>query len=305
MKLQSIPIAIALVATVLAAIIPTSMAHNELDAPRKKKFGWMLNQQAIQLLQQSDPGGNLTDIFFNNERTYLMGKGPQSPPNSNSTITFCSFLDFQKAIANGKIPTSVRAVIYDNEGWSFTPPNEQKNPYYYMKVFGQLAHQNGLIFISAPACTIVKKIDPTINSDIYGRYIRLGLAASAARNADIYEIQAQGSINNTAQYEQFVQQASDQARAANPNIRVFAGLSTNPNGQPVKGEQLHADVVATKPYVNGYWLNIPAGGPYCPSCGSPQPKVAADLLRRMLASGMTADLAETPCYSAPPFKVQY
>jgi len=33
--------------------------------------------------------------------------------------------------------------------------------------------------------------------------------------------------------------------------------------------------------VDGYWLNIPAGGPSCPRCGQPQPQVVAAALHAL------------------------
>ena len=67
--------------------------------------------------------------------------------------------------------------------------------------------------------------------------------------------------------------AAAQAREANPRVRIFAGLSTNPSGKPVTGKQLYGAVQATRDDVEGYWLNIPGGGAYCPKCGQPQPQV--------------------------------
>jgi hypothetical protein len=80
-----------------------------------------------------------------------------------------------------------------------------------------------------------------------------------------------------------VRQAAEQARAANAHVIILAGLSANPDGQHVTGEDLYRAVMATQSMVSGYWLNIPVGGQYCPRYGSPQPQVAVDFLKRLLA----------------------
>jgi hypothetical protein len=63
---------------------------------------------------------------------------------------------------------------------------------------------------------------------------------------------------------------------------VSAGISTNPSGQQVTAAQFAAVVNAVRWYVNGFWLNIPAGGAACPRCGTPQPQVALPLLLSLL-----------------------
>ena len=41
---------------------------------------------------------------------------------------------------------------------------------------------------------------------------------------------------------------------------------------------------AVRPVVDGFWLNIPAGGKYCPRCGVPQPQLAVQLLQSLEAA---------------------
>ena len=59
---------------------------------------------------------------------------------------------------------------------------------------------------------------------------------------------------------------------------MLAGLSTNPPGPAVSGQQLASAVQASSAAVSGYWLNIPGQGPRCPACNAPRP----DLARQML-----------------------
>ena len=115
----------------------------------------------------------------------------------------------------------------------------------------------------------------------YDKYITDGYAAAAAKYADVYEIQAQGSEANTAQYSQFLGEAIAQAKAANPNVEVFAGLSTSPDGKLVTSAQLYQDVLATEHEVAGYWLNIPGPSPYSPNVTASHPEVAVGLLNQL------------------------
>ena len=102
-----------------------------------------------------------------------------------------------------------------------------------------------------------------------------------AKCADVVEIQAQGAEANPARFRQFVDAEAQQARTANPNVLVLAGISTNPDGRRVSAQQLLAAVQAVRPVVSGFWLNIPAGGKYCPRCGEPHPEVAMRLLQAL------------------------
>jgi hypothetical protein len=138
-----------------------------------------------------------------------------------------------------------------------------------------------LRFIATPAVDLVSVLAPGAKGSWYDEYLRLGIASDAARVSDVIDIQGQGIESNTSAYSVFVQQASAQARAANPGVRILAGLSTNPHGVAVTAAQLEAAVAATGNAVAGYWLNIPSGGPACPSCGAPQPQIAVQLLRAL------------------------
>ena len=125
-------------------------------------------------------------------------------------------------------------------------------------------------------------------SDHFAAYLRLGLAASAARYADVIDIQAQGSEASLSRFTSFVKEAAAQARGANPHVIVLAGLSTNPSGQHVTSAQFISAYNAVRPDVNGYWLNIPAQGSACSRCGTPQPKVAVPLLQMLARSAAHA-----------------
>jgi hypothetical protein len=118
------------------------------------------------------------------------------------------------------------------------------------------------------------------------RYLDAGIPGLAAKHADVYEIQSQALESDPAQFTSFVTAAATQARAASKTVKILAGLSTNPSGGPVPTASRLCELVRdTRGVVDGYWLNTPVQGPYCPDCG---PDAGADIaiaLLRMLDSG--------------------
>jgi hypothetical protein len=232
-----------------------------------------------------DPSGKLGLGFFASPGNFVMNgvKGAAGFPvgwRAAPTATFPSFAALKSALEDGRVPAEVKAIIYDNESWSFTPKEEQLDLERFEKLAAEAIHRSGRQFIATPAADLVPVLNPKVErGQRYDEYLRLGIASAAARFADIYEVQAQGSLDNPALYTRFVKTAAAQARAVNPQVLVFAGLSTNPSGKKVTAQQLHQAVESTRGDVDGYWLNIPGGGPHCPKCGEPQPHVAVELLR--------------------------
>jgi hypothetical protein len=146
--------------------------------------------------------------------------------------------------------------------------------------------------LAAPAADIVRDMPNDAGADvgIDDRYLALGIPRLAAAHADVFEIQSQGLQSDPSKFVSFVSAAATQARAANPTVKVVAGLSTNPaNGNIPSSFALCQLVAATRSVVEGYWLNVPKQGAYCPTCGAdPHADVALNLLRQ---------LATGACYS--------
>ena len=252
--------------------------------PAQQPLHWMISLSAVKHLREADPSGTLDRRFFADPGSFVMNrtKGAQGFPEgwrSVPTATYPSYAALEKALQGGAVPAEVKAIIYDNESWTFTPPEEQHDLDRFEKLAANAIHHAGRLLIATPAADLVPVLNPKVErGQRYDEYLRLGIARMAARWADVYEIQAQGSEDNLALYTRFVKEAAAQARAANPKVRIFAGLSTNPSGKRVTAKQLFDAVQATREAVDGYWLNIPGGGAYCPKCGEPLPQVAVDLL---------------------------
>lgn len=248
---------------------------------------WLITQTAVGLLGSAGLTQAQLQTLFGNDRTYLTsGPKPTTPPVNGAlrTVTFTSYATMEKLLGepNG-LPAGTAAVIYDNEDWSLTPATEQLHPAKYEELAAKLAHAHHLLFISTPAVDLTNVLAPG-QSDHYAAYLRLGLAASAARYADVMDIQAQGSETSPSTFAWFVQAAAAQARKANPHVLVLAGISTNPHGEHVTSGQFDKAYSSVRADVNGYWLNIPAEGTGCPNCGMPQAKVAVPLLRVLASS---------------------
>jgi hypothetical protein len=240
------------------------------------------------LTHYQNSGGDIAP-FYNSPGNFIMSgmKGVEGFPagyRALPTAGFRSYADLKRALDSGKLSKEVKAVLWDPESWEFTPAEEQHDIAKYAGLAAEAVHSHGLIFIATPATDLTKTLSPDVKTDRYDEFLRLGIATAAARYADVYEVQAQGSLGNLELYTHFVKGAAAQARAANPKVIVFAGLSTNPSGKHVTPKDLYDAVTATRGDVAGYWLNIPGGGPACPKCGEPQPQVAVELLKMLAAA---------------------
>lgn len=246
---------------------------------------WIVNEHALALLHGAGLTPRQLQELFGNPGTDLTSSAstPAGITGATHTVSFTSYTTLRAALDGRRLPPGTRAVLYDNEDWSLTPRVEQLNPAKYEGLAAALAHAHHLLFISTPATTLTDVLAPG-DTDHYAAYLRLGLAASAARYANVIDIQAQGSETDLGKYAAFVRAAAAQARHANPHVVVLAGISTNPSGQKVSSAQFTAAFMAVRPFVAGFWLNVPSGGTACPRCGKPQPQVAVPLLRDLLRS---------------------
>jgi hypothetical protein len=195
------------------------------------------------------------------------------PPGWNAVplAPFKSFEEIRSALSDGTIERDVQGVMYDNERWQFTPVEEQKNPAWYERQAADLAHRHGLLFLAVPAVNLVTVLEPEGRGQPFETYLRLEIAADAARYADIFAIQAQSSESDPQLYGSFVRAAAAQARKANPKVLVLAVISTDPTGQRASAEAILGAIAAAHDAVDGYWFNIT----------SPGRETALEVLRRL------------------------
>lgn len=240
---------------------------------------WLISGPAIINLENAGATPALVNAAFSS--SYVIGH-KTSVNIGIPTGTYTSYADIKNALDNNSIPPSVKAVIYDNENWQFTPLEEQKNPALYEHMVANLLHRHGLLYIATPAVDLVKILEPNAHvGSLFQAYLNLGIARDAAKYADIFEIQAQGSEDNIPKFSDFVSSAMTQAKQANPNVKVFVGISTNPNGKTITADQLYGAYVSVRSFTGGYWLNIPSQSAYCPRCGKPQPQIGLTLLQKV------------------------
>ncbi len=269
-------------ALVLVVIVTGVISVVQTDRAHAKPIRWLFNGPGAAAIATDPEGARL----LQNARPFVMkGQAVSNIPSHWNALPFVSFTNFnaiRKALGSGRIEADTKGVMYDYEKWEFTPQQEQQNPGGYVKQAADLAHARGLLFLTAPAVNIVTVIAPEKNGNRrFDTYLQLGIAADAARYADVYDIQAQGAEANTELYTNFVRQAAAQARAANAKVIVLAGSSTQPSGQHVTADDIVRAIEATRDVVDGYWFNIPRPSQYCPRCSDFRPDIAVEVLRRV------------------------
>lgn len=257
-------------------------AHDVPALPACSGLRWIVNVGSLQRSLQVFPLDQQRQ-YFDSSCTFLVS-GPHVPAdyrdwNAVATRSAPALAGVARIVNTA----SVVVVLYDPESWSMTPRVEQRDPVAAVCRAAAMAHAHDKLLIATPAVDLLRVAEPGAarHGHRYRAFERTGWIGAMAKCADGIEIQAQGAEANPALFETFVDTEARQARAANPHVRVLAGISTNPDGRRVSARQLLDAVRAARADVDGFWLNIPAGGAYCPRCGKPQPRVALQLMQRL------------------------
>jgi hypothetical protein len=263
--------------TVTSAAIAQAPAN---PTPCDNGIRWIVNAGSLEHSQADFPL-DLQKKYFDSPCTFLViGNHPSADYQGWAAIKTRTATSLA-AVAVAAADDSATAVLYDPEGWEMTPPEEQRNPAGAVCRAAAIAHAHNKILIATPATNLIRVIDPGSGGNRFEAFARTQLAGDIAKCADVYEIQAQGAETDKAAYRKFVEAEARQARAANSHVVVLAGISTNPMGQQVSGKDVFEAVQSVRSRVDGFWLNIPSGGKFCPNCGAPQPKVAVDMLQSL------------------------
>jgi hypothetical protein len=261
-----------------------------------KALTWLVPRYVVRAFG-SDPVAAAT---FSGPHTFLIARPGQTGGDGDDrhavlTVSYRSYADIERAFAEGSAPRS-GAILYDNEKWSFTPDDEKADPARYERLAAEVVHAHHLLFIATPAIALSAALDRGPGT-VADKYLRLGMAGDAARDADVFDIQAQSLQYDTTAYAALVARAAAQARAANPHVVVVAGLTTgraHPDGSAPTADDLLRAVHATRGEVDGYWLNVPNAGPDCPQCSDFRPDIALDFLHRLVGGGTTPSGASFP-----------
>lgn len=162
------------------------------------------------------------------------------------------------------LPSGTGAVLYDNEPWPLTPPDEQADPASYYQKAEALVHAAGYVFIATP--------------------LPVTVVPSVAAYADVVDVQAQEAQATPSEYSGWVLPIVQEIRRANPKVIIVSGLSTNPSRGIPTAAQLVDDAHSVAGYVQGFWLNVPNRGPACPRCHQPQPQLGIQFLQLLGAT---------------------
>lgn len=157
-------------------------------------------------------------------------------------------------IASHKLSAGSVAIL-DIEPWVYTPRVERKHPQTYVQAAGQLAKANGIALIAAPYAK-----SP-------GTIARLDVTAAAA-GAAVVDIQAQALNRAPSAFVSFVRSTTAAIHEANPDTKVFAGLSTDNGGNPTPVADLVEDFKKTEDIVDGYWFNAKQWATHAKGCAS-------------------------------------
>jgi hypothetical protein len=279
--LSSHPRAVVTFVVVVAVVfVAMALSLRRSDAAERKSIRWLFNGPGVAAMAED---ANASKILDNMEPFVMWGRSLTNVPQSWKAVHLISCKsidDIKNALQNGALGPEVRGVMYDYEKWRFTPEDEQRNP--AVKQAAELVHARGLLFLTAPAVNIVTVMQPGITPNRFGQaYLQLGIAADAARYADVFDIQAQRFQNDVGTFANFVRKAAAQARQANPKVVVLAGISTEPIGRKTTAEDILAAIAATRDVVDGYWFNIPKPSAHSPLATKFRPDIASDVLRRL------------------------
>ena len=258
---------------------PTSTATG--TAGNAAGLTWVIERTALAELGTAGMSNAQLSELFNNAHSYILGSASATAESANLRNWLSPQSITVTDLRSAGFRRGADAVLYDVEDWAQTPKAQQQNPAEFESQGYRLARASGVVFIVAPAMDLVRVLDPDGAGTVAQRFLSLDLVGQAARNADIVDIQAQG-LEGSAQYTAFVTAAARQARAANPNVKVLAGLSTNPSGRTIGAAVLTQDANSVRGVVDGYWLNIPSAGSACPTCGTARPQVAVPWLEQLL-----------------------
>lgn len=233
----------------------TPTCHPGLDAA---EF-WMISHREFAVMSAVAP----SEVQYAIKPANLFVPGAADTPSKvgQTVADFKSYAGLAEAIASHRIPPTVHWLMYDNERWPATPSNEQHNPAHYEALFAALAHRHGYRVILAPGQDLALGFGKSRlpkGKPAWRRYLAMHLPAASARAGDIFEIQAQAyelpQFRRQNLFLRVIKASIAQARAANPNITIFVGLSTN---RAVSTPDMRHDYLISRGLVAGFWLNIP------------------------------------------------
>jgi hypothetical protein len=253
--------------------------------PLPPATSWIITVGTLENLLAHDTSG-IVQQTFDTPTTYVLVTGGHGVPAGWTSVPTQNFKSYQtmNIVLNGgvapdgtKLIPGIRAVLYDDEKWKYTPDDEKAHPAHYIQLAGQLAHSTfvdgvRLQFVSTPAMDLFGSVSAYLDS---------GIAKVAAKAADVYDIQSQSQQGDVQTYENFVTRAVTQARQAGGTATLLAGVTTTNSAAhgPYIPQDMDDAMHSVFPFeATGFWMNDPDAN-FCPGCTGPYPDVAIAALQ--------------------------
>jgi hypothetical protein len=219
---------------------------------------WLVSAGSLAQLATAAPA--LTAAAFDTPRTFVTGANagtlaPLSVPAAVPTQTFSDERTLAAAVSAGSLHPGVQAVVYAPADARATPRPQQRNPAHYTQLAAQVAHAHDLLLIAAPALNLIGALAPGVSpASRETAFLRLGVAAGAARYADAFVVPAQDAEAYPDGYASFTAAAAGQATRVKPGIEVLAGLRAGPQPPVATATTLLDAFLGTRLTVSGYAL---------------------------------------------------
>jgi len=249
---------LAAAAAITTGVLASSVLASGTPAAASTTTGWLMGAGTLAGVNTLDPV--TASQMLNTPTAYGTGASMTGNPiqpglKATPVLTYTSYAQFSSDFGNARVNFPYKWVMYDPEGWSQTPVNEQQDPVKYMTKFGQLAHIYGLKVIMAPSLDLAwvpGSVTPRLTGESGPAwYVRAGLAAAAAAAGDILDVQNESQTANLPMFDWMFNNAAAQARAANPNVQVFGEVST------VNGSPQQMATAAQSVNADGYYVAAP------------------------------------------------
>ena len=156
----------------------------------------------------------------------------------------------------GGLPNGARWSLLDQESWHLSDSYAHRHPAADAKKAASALKAARDSMISAPAVDL--ESDLRCDKALYLCFESQDIIGSEAAVSQAIDIQSQSLELDPAEFLGFLETEVAQARAANPGVIIFAGISTSlASGHPTAAE-LERDVSAAESTgIAGLWVNIP------------------------------------------------
>ena len=184
-------------AVVFIGVFMSAISTRADEVTMLKPIRWLLNGPGVAAIAAD---GEASALLDNTWPFVKMGRNGAAIPRRWQAIPFASFTSFlgiESALKVGTLAHDAEGILYDNENWQFTPAEEQQKSGALRKIGCRSCACAWLIVPDGARGRSRYLLAPENRTTQYDAYLRLGIAADAARYAYVVDIQAQGSERDT------------------------------------------------------------------------------------------------------------